>query len=252
MAFFCLKHHLFVVPFALLSLSVAATACGSGAPPHKHPTPLSATEHEQQAVAHDKEAQISNERVEPTQDKDGTHCIDQNQEPLYSGGERTKVMMPCWTRAERNASYLQDAEAHRKAAREHREWAHHLVELEQTACSRLTPREREVSPLSRQPDILSVEEYRESGELLGAKITLRKVKGLDKEWLLASIGCHQARAAKLGYDKKFMPLSPLALAKTSSSVNESTKTITATLRSSDPIIAAQIYGRAARVLEQGQ
>ncbi len=236
---------------SFLSLSVVATACGSGSPPHKHPAALSATEHEEHAVAHDKEAQISNERVEPSEDKDGTRCIDQNQEPLYSGGERTKVMMPCWTRAERNASYLRDAEANRKAARDHREWARNLVELETTACNRLTPTERETSPLSRQPDILSVEEYRESGELLGAKITLRKVKGLDKEWLLASIGCHQARAAKLGYDKKFMPLSPLALPRTSSSVTEVTDTtITATLRSSDPIVAAQIYGRAARVLEE--
>ncbi len=241
-----------VLSLSLLSLSVVATACGSGAPSHKHPTPLSATEHEEHAVAHDKEAQISNERVEPSEEKDGTRCIDQNQEPLYSGGERTKVMMPCWTRAERNASYLRDAEAHRKAAREHREWAHHLVELEQTACSRLTQVERETSPFSRQPDILAVEEYRESGKLLGTRITLRKVKGMTKEWLVASLACQQARAAKLGYHERFMPHNPLALPSVGVSVSEKNDTIVTILRSTDPIIAAQIYGRAMRVLDQSQ
>jgi len=234
----------------LIALGTALTACGSPAPKHKHTTPLSAEQHERDAEEHERAAELDEQGIEPTKGTDDTRCIDQGQEPLYSGGERTKVMMPCWTQAERNSQHMRAAEANRKAAKEHRQWAKVLVELEATTCARLTEIEREVSPLSHVPDILKVEEYKESGKLLGAKVTIRKVPGLTKEWITASMACQQARAAKLGYDKQFMPLSPLALPKTSTSVNEQAETIVVTLRSNDAIIAVEIYGRAARILAE--
>lgn len=241
-----------VPAFLFVALSFAAPACGAPPHPHKHTEPLSAAEHEQNALAHEREAEREQQQIEPAKGADDTRCIDQNQEPLYSGGERTKVMMPCWTQAERNASYLRDAEANRRAAADHRRWARALTAMEDQACSKLSREEREISPLSRQPDILAVEEYREGGQLLGAKITVRKVKGLGKEWLTASVACHQARAAELGYDEKYMPLSPLALPKTSVSINEEDDSLVVTVRSKDPIVAAQIYGRAARVLDKSE
>jgi hypothetical protein len=236
--------------FLLATLGIALAACGSPTQKHKHPTPLSAEEHERDALEHERAADLDEQSVEPTKGTDDTRCIDQGQEPLYSGGERTKVMMPCWTQAERNSSHMREAEANRKAAREHRVWAKALIELEETTCARLSAIERETSPFSHVPDILKVEEYKESGKLLGAKVTVRKVPGLDTEWITASMACHQARAAKLGYDREFMPLSPLALPRMSTSVNEQTDTIVVTLRSTDAIIAAQILGRSARILAE--
>ena len=234
--------------FFLVALGV--TACGSPAQKHKHPTPLSAEQHEQDAIAHERAAEREEQSVEPKRGTDDTRCIDQGQEPLYSGGERTKIMMPCWTQAERSSRHMREAEANRKAAREHRVWAKALVELEATTCSRLSEVDRETSPLTHVPDILKVEEYKESGNLLGARVTLRKVRWLTTEWVTASIACHQARAAKLGYDATFMPLSPLTLPATATSVQEHADSIVVTIRSKDPVIAAQIYGRSARILAE--
>ncbi|MCP4447360.1 MAG: hypothetical protein GY811_18730 [Myxococcales bacterium] len=89
-------------------------------------------------------------------------------------------------------------------------------------------------------------------KLLGARITLRKVAGLTTEWITASTACHQARATKLGFDRTFMPLSPLALPSTSTSVKEEGETIIVTLRSADPIVAAEVLGRAARALAESE
>jgi hypothetical protein len=205
---------------------------------------MSAEEHEQHAKAHDAEAQVSNQQVEPQSSaSNDVQCVDVGG-PLDSGGERMPVMKPCWTRAEQNASYLRSAEAHRKAADDHRHWAKELVELEQTACKDLGEIERTTSPFVRSPDILSVEEYKEDGNLMGARVTFRKVKGLSKAWLTTSIGCHQARAAKLGYAREFMPHCPLTLKHTGTSVEEKGDTVIVILRSKDPVIAAELYGRA--------
>lgn len=241
-----------VSAFLVLTLSLSAGACGPAAQKHEHPTPLSAEQHEEDAKEHERIADLEEQGVEPTKGTDDTRCIDQGQEPLYSGGERTRVMMPCWTQAERNSKHMLESAANRKAAREHRAWAKRLVELETTTCSRLTVIERETSPLSHIPDILAVDEYRENGALSGAKVTLRKVPGLTLEWVNASIACQQARAAKVGYDRSFMPLSPLALPKTSTSAKVVGETVIVTLRSKDPIVAAEIYGRASRVLAEGE
>lgn len=224
-------------------LPILLLGCGSSSPAHRHPAPLSVAQHEEHAQGHDAEAQISNERVEALTSAGNVECVDVGG-PLNSGGERTPVMKPCWTRAEQNDAYLRAAEANREAAREHRAWAKLLLELEETACKDLGEIERETSPFVRRPDIVSVEEYREGKALMGARITFRKVKGLSKAWLTKSIGCHQARAAKLGFPREFMPHCPLALKHTSTSIDETEDTVTATLRSEDPIIAAQIYGRA--------
>lgn len=231
-----------LLPCVVLCLFVG---CGSRPPEHEHPDPLSVEEHEQHAKAHEAEADVTQSQVEPQSGDGDVQCIDQGV-PLTSGGEEIRVMKPCWTRAEQNAAYLRAAEAHRKAAKDHRAWAQLLIEVEKTACKDLGAIERKTSPFVRRPDILSVEEYRESGKLMGARVTFRKVKGLSQEWLLKSMKCHQARAAKLGYPEEFMPRSPLALEKTSVSTTETKDTVVATVRSPDPIVAAEIYGRASR------
>ena len=87
-------------------------------------------------------------------------------------------------------------------------------------------------------------QYKEDGELRGAKVTFRKVPGLSVEWMSQNVRCHQARAAVLGFDEKFLPYSPLTVKGAAVSVSESTDGIVVTIRSSDPIAAATIYGRA--------
>jgi hypothetical protein len=231
-----------------LLLALVFAGCGGPAttatPAHEHPEPISAQEHEVQAKEHEALADESSGNVEvASTGGDQVQCVDIGG-PLESGGERMPVMKPCWTRAEQNTSYLRAAEAHRRAAADHREWAHLLIEVEKEACSGLGEIERKTSPFVRGPDILSVEPYNEGKTLRGARVTFRKVQGLSKPWLVKSMSCHRARAAKLGFAQDFMPHCPLTLKDTATSVVETPDTVVVTLRSTDPIVATEIYGRA--------
>jgi hypothetical protein len=233
----------------LLLVPLVLAGCGSTAPKHKHAEPLSVAEHEQHAQAHEAEASLSHERVAPYESGGNeAECIDIGG-PINTGGERTKVMKPCWTRAEQNASYLRSEAAHRSAAKDHREWAQQLLDVERVSCAGLGEIERATSPFVRGPDILSVEPYMEAQEIRGARVTFRRVRGLSKEWLLRSIRCHRARAATLGFDKAFMPFCPLALEHTASTVVEDAATVVVTLRARDAVVGAQIYGRALRAAD---
>lgn len=226
--------------------ALALLACGGKAPAHQHPEPLSVSEHRTQAQEHDDAALAAEQRVGESpagQAGEKVVCVDTGG-PLSSGGERTKVMRPCWTQVNRETALHKIAEQERKAAADHRAWANMLIEVEQSACESLGEQERKTSPFTHQPDILSVEEYRESGALRGAKVVFRKVPGLTKEWIATSFYCHQARAAKLGYDSEFMPHCPLSLENTSTNVEDQNDVIVVTLRSEDPVIAASILGRA--------
>ena len=224
--------------------AILLVACGgSPAPHHEHPEPLSVAQHEEHAQGHEAEAGVSHERVDPYSSGDQAQCVDVGG-PLESGGERMKVMKPCWTSAEQNASYLRAAEAHKSAAADHREWAKQLVEVERVSCGELGEIERSTSPFVRGPDILSVEPYTEGQQILGARVTFRMVKGLTKQWFLKSMRCHRARAATLGFARDFMPYCPLALEHTATSVVEDAGTLVVTLRAESPLVGAQIYGRA--------
>ncbi len=231
-------------------LALLLLGCGSRPPKHVHPEPLSASEHERQAKEHEAEAEVTQEKVEPVSGRGDGQCIDSGV-PLTSGGETIQVMKPCWTQEEQNASYLRTARAHRKAAADHRRWAHLLIQAEQESCEGLGESERAVSPFERTPDILEVEQYAPSGQLMGASVTFRKVVGLSKDWLAKSIACHQARAAKLGYEKDFMPSCPLAAGPASVSIVEHADTVVVTLRTKDPVLASSIYGRALEAKEGG-
>ena len=241
--------HRFAIALPIF-VALLLAGCGSSVPAsHEHPEPLSASEHEQHAQAHEAQAESSTERVDPEAvGANQVECVDTGG-PMHSGGERIPVMKPCWTGAEQNASYLRAASAHREAAADHREWAQKLVDAELEFCQELGEIERSTSPFVRGPDILSVEAYNEGKTLRGARVTFRKVSGLSKDFLIKSIKCHQARAATLGYSRDFMPHCPLALAHTGTSVTENANTVVVTLRSEDPIVATQLYGRAMHAAE---
>lgn len=225
------------------TLGFFLVACGSRPPAHTHTEPLSAVQHEEQAKSHEAQAQVDRERVESAERGEEVQCVDTGG-PLNSGGESMPVMRPCWTKAEENAAHLRAVQRQRKAAAEHREWAQLLREAEAEACEPLSQSERDTSPFMRSADILSVEEYREDGNLMGARVAFRKVPGLSPDWLRSSIRCHQARAAKIGYDENFMPHCPLVLERVGTSVSENDDQIVVTLRSTDPVVASQVYGRA--------
>lgn len=229
-------------------LSALFLACGSNVPAHEHPEPLSVAQHEEQAQAHEEQAEIDSEKVESHLKGEEAQCIDIGG-PLNSGGERTPVMQPCWTKSEQNAEYLREAARQRKAAQDHRHWAQLLVEAEAEACGPLSTKDRSIGPFMHYHDILSVDEYKEGGKMLGAVVTFRKVPGSSLEWFKASIRCHQAWAAKIGFDPSFLSSSPLALEKVGTSAVEVDNTIVVTLRSTVPTIAAQVYGRSLRAME---
>ncbi len=232
-----------------MTLCLFIIGCGGPQKTHEHTT-LSVDEHRRQADEHDVQAEINQGRMESGSGEGAVdvRCYDQGP-PLNIGSEEVAVMKPCWTRPEENAAYARAAERERKSAKEHRAWAQLLIDVEKTACQGLGEVESHTSPFLRKPDILSVEEYRASGELRGAKIRFRKVKGLSKDWFGKSIRCHQARSATLGYAKDFMTHCPLVLEKTSVSIIEDDTSFTITLRSTDPIVAAEIYGRSLRAAE---
>ncbi len=232
-----------------MTLCLVTVSCAGPQKNHEH-TPLSVDEHRRQADEHDVQADINRGRMESGSGEGAVdvRCYDQGP-PLNIGSEKVAVMKPCWTRPEENAAYARAAEREHKAAKEHRAWAQLLIDVEQAACKGLGEVESHTSPFLRKPDILSVEEYRESGELHGAKIRFRKVKGLSKDWFGKSIRCHQARSATLGYAKDFMIHCPLVLEKTSVSITEEEKSVTIILRSTDPVVAAEIYGRSLRATE---
>lgn len=225
-------------------LIIALLGCGSS-PRHSNPhNPLAASEHDQEARVHAGEADRSEAQISPDTQapSDSVTCIDSGV-PLSTGGERVDVMKPCWTNQGNNDAYREAAAHHRKQAQKHRENAASLREAERLACAGLGEDERSQSLFFHAEDIAKVERYNEDKTLRGAKVTFRKVPGLTKEWANKSIVCHQARAAALGYDERFMSYCPLVVEGALVTVRETPSTIVVTLRSRDPIAAATIYGR---------
>ncbi len=235
---------------AISVVAVAIISCGSKPKPvpltpsnpsvQEH---LAASEREQQeAAGHEQQAQGA-----AAQENTATlQCTDDPLENVsYIGGERYKVMRPCWTQQGDSGDWHRKEEKrHRKEAAEHRRMAEVLVAAEARACAELGKTEISQSPLTRRQDILRVEPLYAGKELQGVTLIMRKVPGLSGSWLKRSLACHSARAAALGYPSKFMSECPMSLPGTSAEVKETAEGFSVSIRAKRGEIAAAVLGRA--------
>ena len=228
--------------------------CGSPNPdqtfPAKH---RSVTDNLAESERHEREAAAHEARrgaEPPSGDTGDIQCID---DPLagvtYIGTEPYKVMRPCWTGGESSSEqHRKEAERHREAAAASRARAAALVAAEGRSCGGLGEAEISRSPLTHADDVVRVDEWRDGDTLVGARMVLRRVRGLTPEWLRSSLVCHQSRAAALGYPVDFMSDCPNTLPNTSVEVEDVRDGIEVRIRANDDLTAAAILGRATDIL----
>ncbi len=236
----------------------SAGACGGGAKESMPPRYLGATQHEQEAMRQDREADQheaayeSQRRAEATRSP-AAQCADQ---PLWvpdptSGGERLPVLRPCWTSDQRSSQdQLREAAEHRREAARHIEAAAALRKAERESCASLGKDELSHSPFYHRADILEVESVMAKGQVEGARVVFRRVPGLDAAWMRKAISCHQARAAALGYPPTIMSYCPLMIAPTGATVEETADTVTVTVRASRDEQAAAVLARAQDLVDR--
>ncbi|MCG8424499.1 MAG: hypothetical protein MJE77_41935 [Proteobacteria bacterium] len=213
-------------------------------------------EHIEEAQRHEREARAHNDLYVPgaeTPDGAPIECLDR---PLagipYSGIEPIRVMRPCWnTHANPTEHHRAHAAEHLRAASDHRAQAATLIRAERQACAGLGEEEISHSPFFHRDDIARVEPYRVSGDIRGAQVTFKPVRGLTADWLRQSMRCHMARAAVMGYSTTFMGYCPLMLEGVSAEVSRAADGFVVTIRARKDEIAAAILGRA-RDLVAGQ
>lgn len=236
-----------------VAAAAAAAACGSSAPKQDSMPPqhLSASQHHAEAVRHDREASAEESafrdrrRLEASGASPSIECFDQQVPDPQSGGERLQVLRPCWTMETRPTSdQRRDAAQHRRLAAQHRAMAAALWRTETEACAGLGEDEMSHSPFFHRDDILRVEPLRTGARVSGARVSFRKVPGLDAAWMRKAVACHQARAAAMGYPPGEMSYCPLMAGPTRAVVDERGETITVTITASSDTDAAVVLGRA--------
>jgi hypothetical protein len=238
---------------AILALGAAVSAaCGSDArsdtmPPRR----LSATEHHNEALRHDREA---NQRVAqaPVGESAGAGtasygCFDQPV-PIPDpelGGEDVPVLRPCWSAEIRPTSDSErESSEHRRQATRHHEQAAALWRAERQACAGMGQDEISHSPFFHRADIERVDPVRSGSRVIGARVQFRQVRGLDAAWMRKAIACHQARAAALGFPPRVMSYCPLMVAPTSVTVEPRGDRISVTVTAERDEDAAAVLGRA--------
>lgn len=145
-------------------------------------------------------------------------------------------------------AHRREAQEHRRLAGEHRAKARDLIDAERRSCAELDEDTIVHSPFYHREDILTVEAIRKDGEIRGASVTFRKVRGLTSEWMENALACHLARAAAMGF-KDFMPDSPASIRGASVAVSPHGDTIIVKIQATDGIVGAAIWGRALRLLD---
>ncbi|MBK9034721.1 MAG: hypothetical protein IPL61_26230 [Myxococcales bacterium] len=201
-----------------------------------------------EAAAHDRAA-AAHERAANEARRSGSGgyaCGDRAlSDQTTTGGEPVTRWVPCWSvEQEGSAEHEAAAERLRTEAREHRAIARTLVDVERTFCAILVDDELTHTPLFHRDDIASVEPYREDDRVVGARVTFKRVRGLDADYLRQALLCHRARMATLGYPATYMAYDPSMLAHSHIAVDERGGPVVLTVRGDDEVTAAVVWSRA--------
>ena len=121
----------------------------------------------------------------------------------------------CWLETiNPTAVHREEVEFHRMRAAEHRKSARQLRAVEERACARLAPDDRDVSPFSHRADILGVTPLETTPpqrgrprQIVGATVLFRPVPGLTVAGLQELVDCHLARNATIGYQTASVQMS---------------------------------------------
>lgn len=194
-------------------------ACGG-----KQPEPMSAAEHEEMAE--------HKERKADEKEQEGAHHVD-------------------WTPG---PEAQEEIERYRALAAKHRAESERLRSAEASACQGIEDVDRDESPFVHIPDILKVEKLVQIDSKqrvrkdLGARITLRAVKGLTSQWVQRLIDCRIAANAALGYDVPEFPNDPLAVPDVKTRVTSVANGFAVEVTHLAPSSAREIQDRAQRLL----
>ena len=162
---------------------------------------LAAQEHDRRAAEHEKRAASADVSRGPTSYTCGDTVLN---DQLTTGGIRVTTWQPCFDLAEEAAVEHRDAAAHeRELARRDRRTATALVEAEVKACDGIPAVEREHSLFSHRKLVVAVTPHRESEQIRGVWIQLKRVPGLDAIWVRRDIMCQRARYAVIGPSAAF-------------------------------------------------
>jgi hypothetical protein len=236
-----------------IGAAALTAACGTAATKQDQMPPqrLSASQHQAVAQRHDREARAQESafqerrRLEASGAGPSVECFDQQVPEPQSGGERLRVLRPCWTmETHPTADQRRAAAEHRRLAAHHRALAASLWRAESEACAGLGEDEISHSPFFHRDDILRVEPMREGDRVAGARVIFRKVRGLDTAWMRRAVACHQARAAAMGYPPESMSYCPLMAGPTRAAVVERGGEIAVTITASSDLDGAVVLGRA--------
>jgi hypothetical protein len=232
---------------------VLAAGCGAPAQEAMPPRHISASQHDQEARRHERQARQSQgapargEQAPGGQSSYG--CFDQAMPEPDSGGQRVPVLRPCWTAKTQPASDRErDGAAHRRQAARHHAMAATLWRAERRACAGLDGADAARSPFSRRGDIVRVAPLRAGGRVTGARVVFRRADGLDPDWMRRSIACQQARAAAQGYPARSGG-GPIAVAPTRATVAASADEIAVSITAARDEDAAAVLGRAEALVD---
>jgi hypothetical protein len=188
---------------ALATAAAVATACAGA--DHRIVQPdqrsfaqhmLDAEEHDRRAADQEQQASTSRDSRGPTNYTCGDTVLN---DQLTTGGTKVTTWQPCFDLAEEAAVEHRDAAAHeRELARRDRRTATALVVAEDKACEGIPRTEREHSLFAHRKLIIAVTPHRESEQVRGAWIQLKRVPGLDAMWVRRDIMCQRARFAVIG------------------------------------------------------
>ena len=119
-----------------------------------------------------------------------------------SGGQRITMWQPCFDAADESAvaeTQLGHLEITTVAD---------ATPSDPAACEAVPLRERSHSPLAHRRSIDKIEPVYDDGQLAGARVVFKRVRGLNAEWVRRGLECQRARWALVGNEAGFSRTDP--------------------------------------------
>jgi hypothetical protein len=214
---------------------------------------MAARDHVAEAERHEADARDLDEQAAALERKGPTRatCGDVGLTELAtSGGERLRILPPCWSgevaAVERDRTLAAQLRAD---ARQHRTAARAMVTAKQQWCAGLPASELDHTPFDHREDLVSVRAVMEGDRVRGARVRFAKVSGLTADWLRQTLACHQSIAASSGFDPTYLATAPSLVAGAETTVVDHAWGLEVIIRAADPAAALAVYGRAEALLD---